>query len=939
MSTETIPNEVLDRILHRTLTIPTATFEAWREQHTYATTPTSAASGGAILAVSKRWYDIGIPLLYESAIIRTLGQAEEFAQALHNPRLGPLKLGLRVRRLRIESGYSSLVKILQGAPGITDLFLGLNAVNADTIQGLQRVLKKTNPSRLFLDRLQWSQNLQFEHTLIKALAVALPEWTHLVRLSLFRGSKAPALEYVCLPASTATLNIDGDVLEVISRNPRVKTIHIPKASHRIVVSALQARTDRVPEKLYIGSGKEWVLMVPILGFPVNVIKENPGPLPDLPDKIWIHILGFATEGCAYNLRAFGGKDRLVPANEPINRTRRNILLVSKRFHVRAIFSGRISKYTDGHTRQRLGLPCMYSIPHFPSKSATRTITGFMARICASSELADVVHVLYCEELSEIVPVPVRLRNLVYASRRFRVFPTLVAQLLDNRGSSLQWMEQELTGAKSISPTVFLKLSQLQTMILHGGHTNDGDMGELADALPRLETLGLSTVDAALLDVFVSIKLPSLRSFSTEGANLPTPALTRFMRSHGAKLHVLSVPSNTDLPELLDLCPNIVELNLFDALPPSEIRFFKTCAPHTSIQRIVLPRHTLSAHYLRDRTSGDAWYDFIRFLAACRTQLPALTEVQVGTIVWPVVESEARKSMGIYVAWFLNAEAGLALAGSAGRRVRRFVPVPQSVKKSKPSSTERDVGHNLESSLSPLSTPQDRRLLVGIAGVPASGKSTLAHLIVERVNSSIAASPSNSPGDNVIGAPLSDKPIAAFIGLDGWHLTRARLDEFPDPKLAHDRRGAHWTFDGEEYVAFVRALREPIDPTTASGEQSQVVYAPSFSHEKKDPMFDAIPVYPHHRLVIIEGLYTFLSIPPWSAAAELLDERWYIDIGEDEAERRLVVRHVKTGVAKDLEEAVWRSRENDAPNGRFLRENMMTPTRTIPSIEDPRLSSV
>ncbi len=187
MSTETFPNEVLDRILHSTLTIPTATFEAWREQHTYATTPTSAAPIGAILAVSKRWYDIGIPLLYESAIIRTLGQAEEFAQALHNPRLGHSNWVSAFADCALESGYSSLVKILQGAPGITDLFLGLNAVNTDTIQGLQRVLKKTNPSRLFLDRLQWSQNLQFEHTLIKALAVALPEWTHLVRLSLFRG--------------------------------------------------------------------------------------------------------------------------------------------------------------------------------------------------------------------------------------------------------------------------------------------------------------------------------------------------------------------------------------------------------------------------------------------------------------------------------------------------------------------------------------------------------------------------------------------------------------------------------------------------------------------------------------------------------------------------------------------------------------------------------
>ena len=72
-----------------------------------------------------------------------------------------------------------------------------------------------------------------------------------------------------------------------------------------------------------------------------------------------------------------------------------------------------------------------------------------------------------------------------------------------------------------------------------------------------------------------------------------------------------------------------------------------------------------------------------------------------------------------------------------------------------------------------------------------------------------------------------------------------------------------------------------------------------------------------RLVMIEGLYTFLAIPPWSAASELLDERWWIQIGEEEAERRLVERHVKTGVAKDMEEAVWRSRENDAPSKPML----------------------
>jgi len=178
-----------------------------------------------------------------------------------------------------------------------------------------------------------------------------------------------------------------------------------------------------------------------------------------------------------------------------------------------------------------------------------------------------------------------------------------------------------------------------------------------------------------------------------------------------------------------------------------------------------------------------------------------------------------------------------------------------------------------------------------------------------------------------------------MGLDGWHLPRSQLDTFPDPKLAHDRRGAHWTFDGEAYVEFVRVLHQPHHPPTALDvDVADVVYAPSFDHALKDPTPRAVAVHPHHRLVLIEGLYTFLGIPPWRTAAEMLDERWWLDIGEAEAENRLVARHVRSGVAKDYDEAVWRSRENDAPNGRFLRENIVEPTRIIESVEDPVLTA-
>lgn len=165
----------------------------------------------------------------------------------------------------------------------------------------------------------------------------------------------------------------------------------------------------------------------------------------------------------------------------------------------------------------------------------------------------------------------------------------------------------------------------------------------------------------------------------------------------------------------------------------------------------------------------------------------------------------------------------------------------------------------------------------------------------------------TPGveDAVAGAST---PEAILVGLDGWHYTRAHLDVMPDPKLAHDRRGAHWTFDGEGYVAFVRSLREA-SPSTAE----QVITAPSFDHALKDPIPDAVSIYSHHRIIIIEGLYAFLSIDPWKDAGLLLDERWLVQTNIEEAKRRIVKRHVMTGVAKDTEEAKWRAEENDMPS--------------------------
>ncbi|KAF8627289.1 hypothetical protein AX17_006334 [Amanita inopinata Kibby_2008] len=223
---------------------------------------------------------------------------------------------------------------------------------------------------------------------------------------------------------------------------------------------------------------------------------------------------------------------------------------------------------------------------------------------------------------------------------------------------------------------------------------------------------------------------------------------------------------------------------------------------------------------------------------------------------------------------------------------------------------------------------DRRLLVGIAGIPASGKTTLAILLTEYTNRLLISRAEATAGFITGNTPAR----AVLVGLDGWHLTRAQLDAMPDPAVAHDRRGIHWTFDAKGYVAFVRSLREALVPGVET-----VIRAPSFDHAHKDPIPDAIAIYPYHRIVILEGLYTFVSIEPWNIAGSLLDERWLIQANPDEAQRRLVKRHVETGVARNLKEAWWRAEENDMPNGRFLVSNTLEPTRLIVSKHDPTIA--
>ena len=171
------------------------------------------------------------------------------------------------------------------------------------------------------------------------------------------------------------------------------------------------------------------------------------------------------------------------------------------------------------------------------------------------------------------------------------------------------------------------------------------------------------------------------------------------------------------------------------------------------------------------------------------------------------------------------------------------------------------------------------------------------------------------------------PIAAFVPMDGYHLTRVQLTAMPDPITAHARRGAEFTFDGPAFLKLVEALREPL---TAS---SKSLFAPSFDHAVKDPKENDIEILAQHRIVVFEGNYVCLDKEPWRTVAGLMDQRWFVEVPFETARKRLVGRHVKAGIAKDEKDAEKRADENDLVNGAEIVRDRVDIHEVVKSVED------
>jgi len=173
-----------------------------------------------------------------------------------------------------------------------------------------------------------------------------------------------------------------------------------------------------------------------------------------------------------------------------------------------------------------------------------------------------------------------------------------------------------------------------------------------------------------------------------------------------------------------------------------------------------------------------------------------------------------------------------------------------------------------------------RRILGIAGAPGAGKSTLAGLVTTALG----------------GA-------AVQVPMDGLHLADVELSRLG----RRDWKGAPDTFDALGYLALLRRLRHPVP--------GEIVYAPAFERTIEQPIAGSIPVGPDVPLVVTEGNYLLLDDPPWHEVRTLLDETWFVEIDDEVRVGRLIRRHIEFGKTPE-QAAEWVARLDEG-NARLI----------------------
>lgn len=156
-----------------------------------------------------------------------------------------------------------------------------------------------------------------------------------------------------------------------------------------------------------------------------------------------------------------------------------------------------------------------------------------------------------------------------------------------------------------------------------------------------------------------------------------------------------------------------------------------------------------------------------------------------------------------------------------------------------------------------------RIVVGIGGFPASGKTTMAKQMVLAIND------------------YRGSGFSTDLPMDGFHFRNSTLKA----KGLNDVKGDITTYDVGALVCKLLELKRGLGST---------IYVPDYIRAEHEISEDAIKVGCDIQIVCLEGIYVGYSEGRWSKVRELIDVLVYLDAPPDLCAERIISRNMAVG---------------------------------------------
>jgi pantothenate kinase len=185
-----------------------------------------------------------------------------------------------------------------------------------------------------------------------------------------------------------------------------------------------------------------------------------------------------------------------------------------------------------------------------------------------------------------------------------------------------------------------------------------------------------------------------------------------------------------------------------------------------------------------------------------------------------------------------------------------------------------------------------RFMVGIAGAPASGKSTLA--------------------EHLRDALITAGETAIVVPMDGFHYDDAILNA----RGHRTRKGAPHTFDAAGFEVLLKRIKA----------RENDIAIPVFDRSMELARAGADIVDDKTRFIIVEGNYLLLNREPWNRLKPLFDFTVYLNVPFEKLEQRLINRWL--GFGFDMDYAKNWIASNDTLNIKEVINNSASADLTI-----------